>query len=73
LPVSYNIFEEIKKKTPPGQRLRAVDMRHILLLLPFLLDGLLANVMLENNREHPLKLVFDPSSELIGSTMIFIQ
>jgi hypothetical protein len=48
-------------------------MRHVLLLLPFLRDGLLADVVLDYNREHPLNPVFDPSSELIGITMIFIE
>ena len=47
-------------------------MRHIL-LLPFLLDGLLADEVLEHNRAHPLNLVLDPSSELIGITILFIQ
>ena len=48
-------------------------MRHVLLLLPFLLDGLLMDVVLEHNRAHPLKPVFDPSHELIGITLLFIQ
>jgi hypothetical protein len=43
-----------------------MDVRHILFLLTFLLDGLLADVVLE----HP---AFDPFSELIGITMLFIQ
>jgi hypothetical protein len=48
-------------------------MLHILLLLPFLLDGLLGDVVLEYNRAHPLNPVFDPLSELIGITLVFIQ
>jgi hypothetical protein len=48
-------------------------MLHILLLLPFLLDGLLADVVHEHNLENPFNLVFDPSSELIGITTLFIQ
>ena len=36
-------------------------MRHILLLLPFLLDGLLADEVLEHNRSHPLNPVLDLS------------
>ena len=54
-------------------RVRAIDMRHILLLLPFLLDGLLADVVLEHNRNNPFNPVFDPSSELIEITLLFIQ
>jgi len=48
-------------------------MRHILLILPFLLDGLLADVVLAHNRANPFNQVFDPSTELIGITMLFIQ
>ncbi len=48
-------------------------MRHILFLLPFLLDGLMANEVLEHNRAHPLDPILDPSNELIGITMLFIQ
>ncbi len=47
-------------------------MRYILLFLPFLLDGLLADVVLDHNMD-PFNPVFDPSSELIGITMLFIQ
>jgi hypothetical protein len=70
--VSLIIFIYIK--IPP--KVRAIDMRqqrHILLLLPFLLDGLLADEVLEHNRRHPLNPALDPSSELIGITLIFIQ
>jgi hypothetical protein len=48
-------------------------MRHILLLLPFLLNGLLADVVLEHNQNNPFNPVFDPSSELIEITLLFIQ
>jgi hypothetical protein len=41
--------------------------------MTFLLDGLLDDVVLEHNRAHLLDPVFDPSSELIGITLIFIQ
>jgi hypothetical protein len=70
LPVSFNIFEEIKTYPP---RVRAVDMQPILRLLLFHLDGLLADVVLEYNQEYPLIPVFDPSSELIGITIAFIE
>ena len=64
-------YLRLNKKIPP--RVRAIDMRHILLLLPFLLDGLLADEVLEHNRSHPLNPVLDPSSELIGITILFIE
>ena len=64
-------YLRLNKKIPP--RVRAIDMRHILLLLPFLLDGLLADEVLEHNRSHPLNPVLDPSSELIEITILFIE
>ncbi len=41
--------------------------------LQFLLDGLLADKMLEHKRAHTLNLALDPSSELIWITMLLIQ
>jgi hypothetical protein len=47
-------------------------MRHILLLLPFLLDGLLEDVVQEHNSNHPLRPVVDPSREVIRIILLFI-
>ncbi len=55
---------------------RTVDLRHVLLVLPFIMDGLLDDAVLaEHNRTHTLTLrpVFDPSCELVGITVLFIQ
>ncbi len=51
-------------KTP----LKKMDMQHILLFLPFLLGGLLADVVLEHslNRANPFNPAFHPSSDLSG-------
>jgi hypothetical protein len=69
-PYLAGIFQYLRgdKKLPP--RVRAVDMLHILLLLPFLL---LEDVVQEYNRKHPLPSVVNPSSELIEITLLFIQ
>ena len=64
-------YLRVHRKIPP--KVRAMDMRHILLLLPFLLDGLLADEVLEHNRLHPLNPAVDPSDEVIGITLLFIQ
>jgi hypothetical protein len=69
--VSLIIFVYIEKFHP---KVRAIDMRHILIFLPFLLDGLLADeISNTTNRLHPLNPALDPSSELIGITLSFIQ
>ena len=51
-----------------------MDMRHVLLVLPFLLDGLLDPAVLEeHNRKYLLRPVHDPSTELVGITILFLQ
>jgi hypothetical protein len=69
-----NTFEGTKITSESPRRLRAVDMRHVLLVLSFLLDGLLdPAVFEEHNRKYPLRPVHDPSTELVGITILFIQ
>ncbi len=50
-----------------------MDMRHVLLVLPFLLDGQLDPLVLEEHRKHALQPVHDPFTELVGITILFIQ
>ena len=50
----------LNRKISP--KVRAVDMWHILIPLPFLLDGLLADEVLEHIRTHPFNPALDPSS-----------
>ena len=38
-----------------------MDMRHVLLLMPFLLDGLLTDEVEEYNLANPLGRISDPS------------
>ncbi len=72
IPYLAGDFQYLRRnKLPP--RVHAIDMRHILLLLPFLLDGLLADVVLKHDWEISFNRVFYPSSELIRITMLFIQ
>jgi hypothetical protein len=70
-PYLAGIFQYLRmnRKLPPSVRggLRAVEMRHVLLVLPFLLDGLLDPTVLEE-QEHPLRPVHDASTELVGIT-----
>ena len=61
----------IHGKIPP--KVRAMDIRHILIMLPFLLDGLLVDAVLKHSRAHPLNPALGPSSELIRITMMLIQ
>ncbi len=72
-PYLASIFQHLRKNKRLPPRVRAVDMRHILLLLPFLMDGLLEDVVHEHNQNYPLRPVYDPSKELIEITMVFIR
>ena len=58
-------------KTP--SKVRAQDMRHILLVLPFLLHDLVRPEVEEYNTQHPgSKPLVDPSSELIDVTLLLL-
>lgn len=48
-------------------------MRHILLVMPFLLEGLLTEEVDEHNRKNPFNPVIDPSPELVDITMLLIS
>ena len=50
-----------------------MDMRHILLLLPFLLHNLLQEEVDEYNSENPFDPVFDPSNECIGIVLLLLE
>ncbi len=71
-PYLASIFQHLQKNKRLPPRVRVVDMRHILLLLPFLMDRLLEDVVHEHNQNYPLQPVYDPSKELIEITMVFI-
>ena len=68
-----NIFDNIRTSGKPNGRVRAVDMRHILLVLPFLLHNLLEEEVEEYNRHHPFDPITDPSDECIGIVLVFID
>jgi hypothetical protein len=74
-PYLAGIFQYLRKNKNLPPRVRAVDVHHILLLLPFLMDGLLEDVVQEHNRNYRLLPVYDPSKELVEImiTMLFIR
>lgn len=72
-PYLAGIFRYLKKKGKIPPRVRAMDMRHILLVMPFLLEGLLTEEVDEHNRKNPFNPVIDPSPELVDITMLLIS
>ena len=46
-----------------------MDMRHVLLLMPFLLNGLLTDEMEEYNSANPLSKISDPSCMMVDITV----
>ncbi len=68
-----NIFDSIRTTDRIPSRVRAVDMRNLLLLLPFLLHNLLEEEVEEYNRTHIFDPIVDPSNECIGIVLLFID
>ena len=67
------MFKFIKDNGKPPPRVRAADLRHTLLVLPFLLHDLLRPEIEAHNRQNPRKdHVVDPSAELIGVVLVLL-
>ena len=56
----------------PHGRITGMDMRHLLLLLPFLLFDLLVDVVEEHNAQHGTGHV-SPASELIAWVLVLLE
>ncbi len=67
-----NVFESIRQIDKLPCRVRASDMRHILLLLPFLLQDLLAEEVEKYSKENHFDPISDPSDECIGIVNLFL-
>jgi hypothetical protein len=67
------VFDSIRRTDKIPGKVRAVDMRNLLLLLPFLLHNLLEEEVEEYNRTHIFDPIVDPSNELIGIVLLFID
>ena len=68
-----NIFDSIRRTDKIPGRVRAVDMRNLLLVLPFLLHNLLEVEVEEYNSTHIFNPIVDPSNEMIGIVLLFID
>lgn len=72
-PYLAGIFRHLKNKQKLPPRVRAVDMRHVLLIMPFLLDGLLTDEVEEHNLANPLLTVSDPSPMMVRITILLLS
>ena len=68
-----NVFDSLRKTSKLPCRVRGIDMRNLLLLLPFLLHNLLEEEVEDYNRENPFDPIVDPSSECIGIVLLLID
>ena len=73
LSVPSPVFDSLRKTSKLPGRVRGVDMRNLLLLLPFLLHNLLEEEVEDYNRENPFDPIVDPSSECIGIVLLLID
>jgi hypothetical protein len=65
-----NIFDSIRKT---AHRVRAVDMRNVLLLLPFVLHNHLEEVVAEYNRKNDFNPICDPSDQRIQMVLLLLE
>ena len=72
-PYLAEIFKHLRSKGKLPPRVRAVDMRHILLILPFLLQGLLTQEVEEHNKKNPVFRIVDPSSIMVEITIMLLS
>ena len=68
-----NVFDSIRRTDKIPCRVRAKDMRNLLLVLPFLLHNLLLEEVEEYNRANPFDPITDPSDECIGMVLLLIN
>ena len=72
-PWCAGVFEYLLENGKPPSRVRASDMRHILLVLPFLLPDLVGPEVEEYNRLNPAEEpLVDPSSDCIDVTLLLL-
>jgi len=72
-PWCAGVFEHILDNGKPSCKVRASDMRHILLVLPFLLHDLVRPEVEEYNRLNPAEEpLVDPSSDCIDVTLLLL-
>ena len=67
------IFDSIRRTGRIPGNVRAVDMRNLLLVLPFLLHNLLEEEVAEYNSTNFFDPIVDPSNECIGIVLLFID
>ena len=60
-----------KSKLPP--RVRAMDMRHVHLILPFLLEGLLTEEVEDHNSRNPVAPIVNPSPMMVEITVMLLS
>ena len=60
-----------KSRLPP--RVRAMNLRKVLLILPFLLEGLLTNEVEEHNRRNPVAPIVNPSPMRVEITIMLVS
>ena len=68
-----NVFDSIRRTDKIPCRVRAKDMRNLLLLLPFLLHNLFEEEVEEYNRANPFDPITDPSDQCIGIVLLLID
>lgn len=78
VPINYfvaGLFDQLQTNGKPSSSVRAADFRHLLLLLPFVLDNLLKEEVDNYNqgRAYGTAALVDPSEELVTVANTFVS
>jgi hypothetical protein len=74
VPVNFattNIFKQLEEKTEAARNTCACEIRHLLLLLPFILSNVFRVEVEKHNLRNQGARVVDPSEELVDVTIVF--
>ena len=72
-PYLAGLFKHLRTKSKLSQRVRAMDMRHVLLNPPFLLEGLLTEEFEEHTRRNPVARIVNPSPMMMEITIMLLS
>ena len=67
------LFKHLRSKSKLPPRVRAMNLRKVLLILPFLLEGLHTEEVEERNRRNPVARIVNSSPMMVKTTIMLLS